>query len=78
MIKKKWFTSDVAAFELGPPHAGPYPLDDQVALKFGDRPDDDHDRSSERSSGVDLLAGKPTNSTLSRFSSSSTSPEVLH
>ena len=28
-IKNKWLTSDVAAFELGPPHAGPYSLDDQ-------------------------------------------------
>ena len=54
-IKNKWFTSDVAAFELGPPHAGPYSLDDQVSLEFGDGPDDDHNSPAQGTSRVDLL-----------------------
>ena len=48
--------ADVAAFELGPAHAGPDPLDDQVAFEFGDGPDDDHDGATQRAAGVDLLA----------------------
>jgi hypothetical protein len=47
---------DVPPFEPGPAHAGPDPLDNEVALEFGDGADDHYDRSAERSSGVDLLA----------------------
>ena len=55
-IKNKWFTSDVAAFELGPPHASPYSLDDEVALQFGDGSDDDHNSSAQGTTSVDLFA----------------------
>ena len=55
-IENKGLASDVAAFELCPPHAGPDPLDDQVALQLGDRSDDDHHRTAQRTSGIDLLA----------------------
>ena len=46
---------DVTAFEPGPPHAGAYPLDDQVAFKLGDRADDDHDGPARRAARVDIL-----------------------
>ena len=55
-IENKGLASDVAAFELCPPHAGPDPFDDQVALQFGDRSDDDDNSSAQRTSGIDLLA----------------------
>ncbi len=40
-------TSDGAVFELGSPHAGTDPLDDQVA--FSDSSDDDQDGPAQRS-----------------------------
>jgi hypothetical protein len=55
-IENKWLASDVAAFELGPPHAGPHSLDDQVALEFGDGADDDDNGPAQGTSGVDLFA----------------------
>src|ERR1035437_4344278 len=55
-IKNQSFSSDVPAFELGPPHAGAHPLDDKTALQFRDRADDDHDGPAQRTAGVDLLA----------------------
>ena len=55
-IQNKWLASDVTAFELGPPHAGAHSLDDQVALEFSDRPDDDDNGPAQGTSGVDLLA----------------------
>ena len=55
-VESEWLPSDMPAFEPGAAHPGADSLDDQVALKFGDGPDDDNDSSSERSSGVDLLA----------------------
>src|SRR5580704_3850715 len=45
----------MAAFELGPPHAGANSLDDQVALEFGDGPDDDHNGPAQGTSSVDLF-----------------------
>ena len=48
--------ADVAAFEPGPAHAGPDPLDDQVAFELGDGADDDHHGAAQRSAGVDVLA----------------------
>jgi hypothetical protein len=48
-IKYKWFASDVAPFELGPPHAGANSLDDQVSLELCDRPDDDHHGQTKES-----------------------------
>src|ERR1700746_2315237 len=56
MIQHKPSASDVTSFELGAPHAGAHPLDDQVAFKLGDRPDDDHDGTSQWSARVDLFA----------------------
>ena len=49
-------TSDGAAFELGSPHAGTDPLDDQAAFQLSDRSDDDHDSSAQRAASVDLLS----------------------
>jgi hypothetical protein len=46
-IEDQGFPSNMPAFELGPPHAGMHPFDDQVALELSDRPDDDHDRPVE-------------------------------
>ena len=54
-VESEWLPSDMPAFEPGAAHPGADSLDDQVALKLGDGPDDDNDRSSERSSRVDLL-----------------------
>jgi hypothetical protein len=39
----------------GAPHAGAYPLDDQVAFQLGDSADDDDDGPAQRSAGVDVL-----------------------
>ena len=55
-VQFQGMTSDVSAFELGAPHAGTHPLDDQATFQFSDRPDDDHDGPPQRSTGVDLLA----------------------
>ena len=43
---------DVPAFEAGAPHAGADPLDNQIAFKFSDRGDDDHDGPAQRAAGV--------------------------
>ena len=45
-IESKRLVPDVPAFEFRPPHAGPYSLDDQVALEFSDGPDDDDDSAA--------------------------------
>jgi len=56
-IENKWLASDVTAFELCPPHAGAYPLDDQVAFGAScDRPDDDDNSTAQGPTGVDLFA----------------------
>jgi len=55
-IKNKWFTSDVAAFELGPSHASANSLDDQVSLELCDRPDDDYNGPAQGTTSVDLFA----------------------
>src|ERR1035437_6326021 len=55
-IEDQGLPSDVSPFELGPPHAGAHPLDDQATLELGDGAHDHHDRSSQRTTGVDLLA----------------------
>jgi hypothetical protein len=39
-IKLERWTSDVAAFELRPPHAAAHSFDDQAAFQLGDRADD--------------------------------------
>src|ERR1035437_4770183 len=56
MIEIKRLPSDVPAFELGPPHAGAHPFDDQAALQLGDGADDDDYRPAQRAGGVDLFA----------------------
>ena len=55
-IDVEWGAADVAAFELGAAHAGPDPLDDQVAFQLGDGADDDDDGAAQRAAGVDVLA----------------------
>ena len=55
-IEDQGFPSDVPAFELGPPHAGAHPFDDQAAFEFSDRPDDDHNRPAQGPAGIDLFA----------------------
>jgi len=47
---------DVAALELGSPHAGSHPLDDQVAFELRDRTDDDHDGPAQRAGRIDRFA----------------------
>src|ERR1035441_4676316 len=55
-IEDQSLPPDMPAFELGPPHAGAHPLDDQAALQLSDGADDDHHRPAQRSAGVDLFA----------------------
>ena len=55
-IEFQRLASDVPTLEPGAAHAGADPLDDQVALQFCNRPDDDHDGTPQWPSGIDLLA----------------------
>jgi hypothetical protein len=55
-IDFEWSTSDPSAFELRSAHARSDPLDNKVALELGDGSDDDDHRSTERTTGVDVLA----------------------
>src|ERR1017187_3041730 len=55
-IEHQSLPSDVPTFELGPPHAGAHSFDDQTAFELCDGANDNHDRSSQRSGGVDLFA----------------------
>jgi hypothetical protein len=50
-IEDQGLPSDVSTFELGPPHAGAHPLDDQAAFEFGDCADDYDDRPAQRPAG---------------------------
>ena|ERR1035441_5025726 len=43
-IEYQGFPANVPTFELGPPHAGAHPLDDETAFELCDGADDDHDR----------------------------------
>jgi hypothetical protein len=43
------------SFELGAPHAGAHPLDDQIPFQLGDGADDHHHRPPQRSAGVDIF-----------------------
>jgi len=47
--------AETAAFQLGPPHAGPYSLDNKVAFQLGDGADDDDQGATQRPAGVDVL-----------------------
>ncbi len=71
-IEVQWSASDVSAFELGAAHAGANTLDNQVAFELHNGADNHYDRPTQWAAGVDLFL-KLTNSTLRRFSSSSTS-----
>src|ERR1700722_9930780 len=51
LIELEWAAADVLAFELGAPHAGPDPFDDEAALEFGNRTDDYDDGPAKRSAG---------------------------
>src|ERR1700756_5169085 len=55
-IEIKRPASDVSTLELGAPHTGAHPLDDQVAFEFRDGADDDYDGSAQRPSGIELFA----------------------
>ena len=44
------------AFEPSPAHAGPDPLDDEVALELSDGFDDDYHCAAQRAAGVEVLA----------------------
>ena len=55
-VEVEWLASDVLAFELGPPHSRPHPLDDEAPLQLSNHPDDDDDRPAQGAAGVDLLA----------------------
>src|ERR1035437_7701582 len=55
MVEFQRVAADVLAFKAGAPHAGPHPLDDQVALEFGDGANDDYDGSAQRAAGIDIL-----------------------
>src|ERR1035438_869258 len=47
--------ADAPAFELGAPHSGAHPLDNKVALQFGDGADDHDHGPAQRAAGVDVL-----------------------
>ena len=48
--------ADVPAFQLGPAHTGPNPLDNKVAFQLGDGADDDDDGAAQRAAGIDVLS----------------------
>jgi hypothetical protein len=54
-VNLEWAASDLASFELGASHAGPYALNNKVALQFGDGSNDDHDGAPERPAGINVL-----------------------
>jgi hypothetical protein len=54
-IDVQWPAPDVAALELGAPHAGAHPLDNQIPFQLGDGADDDHHRPAQWSAGVDIF-----------------------
>jgi hypothetical protein len=55
VIQHQRVSSDVPALETGTPHAGPDPLDDQVAFELGDGADDHDDGAAQGTARVDLL-----------------------
>ena len=55
MVQFEGIAADVAALELGAPHAVAHPLDDQVAFELGDGADDDHDGPAQRAADVDVF-----------------------
>ncbi len=55
-VERQWFSSDLTAFEAGPPHAGADPFDDQRPFQLRDCADDDDDGAAQRAARVDLFA----------------------
>jgi hypothetical protein len=55
-IDIEWPATDMPAFEPGPTHSCPDPLDDKVPFQFSDSPDDDDDGPAERAAGIEVLA----------------------
>jgi hypothetical protein len=51
----KRFAVDMPTFELSAAHAGAHSLNDQIALKFSDRADDDDDGASQWTAGIEVL-----------------------
>ena len=54
-IEIKRLASNGPAFELGAPHTGAHPFDDQVTFELGDGPDDHDDGPAQRTAGVDIF-----------------------
>src|ERR1035437_5128284 len=55
-IEVEWFAADMPALKLGATHASAHPLNNETAFQLRDASDDDHDRPTQRTSGIDLLA----------------------
>jgi hypothetical protein len=67
-VDVEWGSADAAAIKFGATHACTNALDDQGALQFGDRRDDDHDRATQRTVCVDRFAlGKELNAEVVQF-----------
>ena len=75
-VQVEGLASYVLTLELGPPHAGTDPLDDETPLKPGDDPDDDDHRPAQRPP-VSICSRNLMNSMVGRFSSSRTSRKCL-
>jgi hypothetical protein len=56
LVQFQRLAPDVAALELGAPHPGAHPLDDQRALQLGDGADDHDHGSAQGAAGVEVLA----------------------
>src|SRR5258707_7529554 len=48
-------SANMPSLQPGAAHACPHPLDDEIALEFGDCPDYDHDGPAERAAGIKIL-----------------------
>jgi hypothetical protein len=55
MVDDQGFAPDMPAFQLGAAHAGPNPLDDQVALQFSDHTNNDDHGAAQWAAGVELF-----------------------
>ena len=47
--------ADMPAFQSGPAHPCPHPLDDEVPFELGDRTDDDDNGPPQRAAGIKVL-----------------------
>ena len=55
-IEIEWFAADVTAFELRAAHTGADAFDDKAAFQLRDASDDDDNRPTQRTAGIDLFA----------------------